>query len=334
MTDRKRDHIDLAFEASTGKEGIDRRFYYEPLLAKHPIADLHPFEFLGKTMRAPLWVSSMTGGTRMAGQINRTLARACHEFGMGMGLGSCRLLLDDDEHLADFDMREVIGDDLPFFANLGIAQLENFILKGDISPVEELISRLRADGLIIHVNPLQEWLQPEGDIFSQPPIDTIRTFLEMTSYPVIVKEVGQGMGPASLKALLELPLEAIEFAAFGGTNFAKVELLRSDKLKQQYYEPVSHIGHDVTEMTDMINMIAGENSTIKCKHIIISGGIRSFLDGYYLINRCKLPAIYGQASAFLKFANESYEELSKFVHYQIEGIKLAQAYFIIKESDQ
>jgi len=224
MSDRKKDHIALAFKARTTLDEIDRRFFYEPLVSRHPASDLVPFTFLGKTLRAPLWVSSMTGGTKQAGQINRNLAKVCREFGLGMGLGSCRSILFHDDHFPDFDLREIIGDDLPFYANLGIAQLEEFVLKGDVSPVNKLIEKLKADGLIIHVNPLQEWLQPEGNLFSQPPIDTIRSFLEMFNYPVIVKEVGQGMGPASLRALLELPLEAIEMAAFGGTNFARLEL--------------------------------------------------------------------------------------------------------------
>jgi len=334
MTDRKKDHINLAFQAKTGIEEIDRRFFYEPLMAKHPVAGLAPFKFLGKTMKAPIWVSSMTGGTQLSGQINRNLAQVCREFGLGMGLGSCRPILHSDKHFQDFDMRETIGDDLPFYANLGIAQLEEMVLKDDISPVDRLIEKLRADGLIIHVNPLQEWLQPEGNLFSQPPVDTIRTYLEMTSYPVIVKEVGQGMGPESLRALLELPIEAIEMAAFGGTNFAKVELLRSDEFKRHYYGPVSRIGHDAFEMTDMINGILDENISVKCRQIIISGGIGSFLDGYYLINHCKLSAIYGQASGFLKYASQSYDELKKFVEYQVEGIKLANAYFVIKDSER
>jgi isopentenyl-diphosphate Delta-isomerase len=334
MTDRKKDHIDLAFKAKTGIEEIDRRFFYEPLMAKHPSVGLAPFKFLGKTLQAPIWVSSMTGGTELAGHINRNLAKACREFGLGMGLGSCRPLLEKNDNFQDFDLREIIGDELPFYANLGIAQLEELVLKDDISPVDRLIEKLRADGLIIHVNPLQEWLQPEGNLFSQPPIDTIRSYLEMTTYPVIVKEVGQGMGPESLRALLELPLEAIEMAAFGGTNFAKVELMRSDDFKQHYYGPVSRIGHDAFEMTDMINSILDENNSVRCKHIIISGGISSFIDGYYLINRCKLPAIYGQASGFLKYATKTYDELKKFVEYQVEGLKLANAYFVIKDSER
>jgi isopentenyl-diphosphate delta-isomerase len=141
------------------------------------------------------------------------------------------------------------------------------------------------------------------------------------------------MGHESLKELLKLPIEAVEFAAFGGTNFAKVELLRSDEFKQQYYGPISRIGHDAFEMTRMVNQIM-EEETVRCKHVIISGGISSFLDGYYLINYCNLPAVYGQASGFLKYAKQSYEELRNYVYNQAEGLKLAQAYFRIKDSER
>jgi len=331
VEDRKKDHIDLAFESRISSADLDHRFYYEPLMSRHPVKDLPELDILGKRMKAPIWVSSMTGGTKMAGTINRNLARACHEFGLGMGLGSCRPLLQGDKYLADFDMRDIIGEEYPFYANLGIFQVEEMVLNDDISPIENLVQRLRADGLIIHVNPLQEWLQPEGDRFSQSPADTIKSFLEMTSLRVIVKEVGQGMGPESLKAMLELPLEAIEFGAFGGTNFAKVELMRSGESKKEYLEPISRIGHDAFEMNAMVNDIAAGKHSLSCKSIIVSGGIRSFLDGYYLTSKSSLPAVYGQASEFLKHAAKSYEDLSEFVRYQVEGLKIASAYFRIKE---
>ncbi len=331
MTDRKKDHIELALKARLGIQDLDRRFFYEPLMGKHPAHELRSFEFLGKKLSAPLWVSSMTGGTELAGKINHNLARACHEFGLGMGLGSCRKLLYSDEFLPDFDLREMIGDDLPFYANLGIAQVEELVMTGDISPVKDMISRLRADGLIIHVNPLQEWLQPEGNRLTQAPVDTIRTFLEMSNTKVIVKEVGQGMGPESLTALFELPLEAIEFGAFGGTNFALLELMRSDEASREYYDPLSKIGHDAIEMTEMVNLIHKNNPGLKCRNLIISGGINNFLDGYYLINRSKIPAIYGQASAFLKFAGNSYEDLKKFIQYQLDGLRIAEAYLRLKD---
>ena len=331
MEDRKKDHIDLAFKSRISASELDRRFHYEPMMSRHPVKDLPVLDILGGRMRAPIWVSSMTGGTEKAGDINRNLARVCREFGLGMGLGSCRPLLHSDKHLPDFDMRDIIGEEAPFFANLGIFQVEEMVMQDDISPIEGMVKRLRADGLIIHVNPMQEWLQPEGDRFSQPPLYTIQSFMEMSSIPVIVKEVGQGMGPESLKALLELPLESVEFGAFGGTNFARVELLRSVESLQQYYEPISRIGHDAFEMTDMVNDIVADGHQVKCKSIIISGGIRSFLDGYHLINKINLPAVYGQASEFLRFAGKSYDDLKDFVTHQVEGLKLAGAYFRIKE---
>ena len=105
---KKKAHIDLAFKSQTGIETLDRRFTYEPLLNPHPSGVFKPFPFLGKTMRVPVWVSSMTGGTDAALTINRNLARACREFGMGMGLGSCRVLLEDNMNPEHFYLRKYI----------------------------------------------------------------------------------------------------------------------------------------------------------------------------------------------------------------------------------
>jgi isopentenyl-diphosphate delta-isomerase len=148
---------------------------------------------------------------------------------------------------------------------------------------------------------------------------------------VIVKEVGQGMGPLSLKALLKLPLAAIEFAAFGGTNFARVELQRSDPKSLEFYRPVSLVGHDAEEMTEMVNRLVETEKNIRCRQLIISGGIRDFLQGYYLISRSKLPAVYGQASGFLQHARENYETLREYVSSQVRGLQLAKAYLTPKE---
>jgi len=121
--DRKNDHIDLAFSAQMKNLPPDQRFSYEPLLGSASQGAIEPFQFLGRKMRTPIWVSSMTGGSSRSQAINLNLARACNEFGMGMGLGSCRILLEDEKYFPDFDMRAVIGDDLPLYANIGIAQL-------------------------------------------------------------------------------------------------------------------------------------------------------------------------------------------------------------------
>ncbi len=332
MSDRKKHHIQLAFEAQIPSSELDKRFYYEPLLSGHPVNPLPPVSFMGKNLKVPLWASSMTGGTEMAGIINRNLARACNEFGMGMGLGSCRLLLKDDSCISDFDLRHIIGDEMPLYANLGIAQLEELIRQNKLRLVSELLKRLQADGLIIHVNPMQEWFQPEGDRIRLAPIDTIRRMLDECDFRIVVKEVGQGMGPESLKQLLELPLEAVEFAAFGGTNFVKLELMRDSSAGRESFEPLSYTGHNAEEMVDFCNEISDSENDIQCRQVIISGGVKSFLQGYYLINKSKLPAIYGQASCLLKHAGGDYESLQKYISEQVRGLELAHAYLRIRHN--
>lgn len=330
---RKKDHIEMAFQSQVGAPELDQRFYYEPMLAAHPAPGSLPLlNFAGKTLRTPVWVSSMTGGTKLAGTINRNLARACGEFGMGMGLGSCRQLLYSNEYLPDFDVRDFIGADLPLYANLGVAQVERLLYAQELDRIRDLLGRLRADGLIVHVNPLQEAMQPEGDRFAHPPLETIKNLLKKADFPVIVKEVGQGFGPASLRELMQLPLAAIEFAAAGGTNFAKLELLRSDPEKIQVFAKIATVGHSAGEMLDFANLLYGSLGKYrKVDNLILSGGVRDFLDGYYLIRKSKLPAVYGQASGFLKHARGEYEELRVYVEAQIRGLELAYAFLTLKD---
>jgi len=329
---RKKDHIELAFQSQVERIVLDSRFYYEPAPAAHPKPGSLPvLNFLGKTLRAPVWVSSMTGGTDHARTINRNLARACAEFGMGMGLGSCRQLLYSDEHLPDFDVRDLIGNELPLYANLGIAQVENLLRKNQAPAIRDLLTRLRADGLIVHINPLQEAMQPEGDFFERPPADTLAELLRVADYPVIAKEVGQGMGPASLRALLQLPLAAIEFAAAGGTNFAKLELLRSSPEKQQIFQKFTLVGHSAEEMVEFTNRIHAEPDHIcRVNNLIISGGVGDFMDGYYLIRRSSIPAVYGQASGFLRHAQGEYADLQAYVSAQVRGLELAFAFLKVR----
>jgi isopentenyl-diphosphate delta-isomerase len=330
MENRKKAHLDLAFESQLPLSDLDSRFYYEPMLSGHDNYPVQLFSFLDKPLRVPIWVSSMTGGTELALKINQNLARACREFGMGMGLGSCRVIMEDNSCFEDFNVRPIIGNDLPLFANLGISQVERLVSDNKESKAEELVKHLQADGLIIHVNPLQEWLQPEGDKIMRPPIETIKRFIDRTKLRLIVKEVGQGIGPESLLKLMKLPLAAIEFGAFGGTNFARLELMRTKDIEQQIFEPISAIGHSAVEMVSFVNNIIERGETIECKQFIVSGGIKSFLDGYYLIKKIKLPALYGQASSMLKYARGDYENLQKFVAMQVKGLKLAYNYLVVR----
>lgn len=322
---RKQAHIDLAFESTMARIQSDNRFIYEPMFSGNELNDIDlSIRFNEQKMNAPIWISSMTGGTEAAFMINHRLAKACQHFKLGMGLGSCRSLLYDNDRLKDFAVREEIGDQ-PLFANLGIAQIEYLINDNETHLIKELVNKLEANGLIIHVNPLQEWTQPEGDRYKKSPMETIQKIVELGDYPVIVKEVGQGMGKRSIEALLKLPLLALDFAAYGGTNFSKLELLRGSDIRKDNLKAICQIGHTADQMVEWANdcFESPENQT---KHLIISGGIKDFTDGYYLTKKSKFSSLYGQASPFLKYALKGEDDLAGFIELQIQGLKTCTAF--------
>ncbi|MGB1077099.1 MAG: isopentenyl-diphosphate delta-isomerase, partial [Bdellovibrionales bacterium] len=305
-------------------------FAYEPLLSGHPTDHENIRQtFLSYNFDMPLWISSMTGGTQKAHQINHNLARACGKFKLGMGLGSCRPLLENSDRFDDFNVKHLMGD-APLFTNFGIAQLEQLIEAGALGKVEEVTKRLEADGVIIHVNPLQEWAQVEGDRYKVAPLDTIRTLCDQTEYPIIVKEVGQGMGPQSLKALLELPIKAIELAGYGGTNFSILEQRR--KVGEEFHETPAtsfgYIGHTAEQMIEYLNTLQKNQKTDV--EIIISGGIKDPVTGHILKERLEMNAVIGMASSVLKHAMGEYEDLQKYLHETKECFAMAKAF--IKKS--
>lgn len=323
MESRKKDHIVLAEQAQLFERKFQGAYFYEPLLASNELQEIPSQKFLGKTIQLPLWVSSMTGGTRNARHINKNLATACQEFGMGMGLGSCRTILNSNYRFDDFDVRQYLGDDLPLMANLGIAQLEELIENNAIDKVTTLIDSLRADGLFVHVNPLQELLQPEGDIYKRPPIETIEELCELVDFPVMVKEVGQGMGPKSLEAILNTKVAGIEFGAHGGTNFSMIELLRDQGSPIDYMKDWTEIGHSAEEMILFLNRM--NPYLLEGKEIIISGGTNP-LKGYFLMQQLQYPSVIGMAYNFLKSAQGQYKNLQASVHLMKKSLQMAHQF--------
>jgi isopentenyl-diphosphate Delta-isomerase len=326
LAQRKGDHIQLAVRAQTSVAEVDPRFNYEPMFFSHVSSDERwPTTFMGATLDFPIWISSMTGGTQEAKAINQNLARLCGKYHLGMGLGSCRALLTESLRLQDFSVRKYLGHQ-PLLANIGIAQLEQCLAAGSISSIHEMVNQVEASGLIVHINPMQEWLQPEGDRYYQAPLKTLEQFLENVPYPVVVKEVGQGFGPKSLEALLNLPLAGVEFGAFGGTNFALLESLRGSVDAQKL--PFIKLGHSAAEMISIINALPDRK-----KEFIISGGISNVLDGYELLQKLKRPALIGMASAFLAPARESFESLEQYFLQLRESLLAARGLLTIKENN-
>lgn len=323
LAQRKESHLDLAQKAQTGSLSVDDRFHYEPLFFTHPTSE-EKWEttFLKFSLDYPLWISSMTGGTAKARTINHNLSLLCGKYKLGMGLGSCRPLLQDHSRLEDFAVRKNLGSQ-PFFANIGIAQVEELLSSNKLQLLHDLVDRLEASGLIIHLNPLQEWFQPEGDRFKAPPAMTLVRFLEDARYPVMVKEVGQGLGPKTLKALLEMPLAGIEFGAFGGTNFTLLESLRVEG--GEVKKPFINVGHTAREMVEILNALPTRD-----KEFIISGGIQNILDGYELKMSFKAPALIGMANAWLAPALESFEILEEYFLSMREALLTARGVLALR----
>jgi isopentenyl-diphosphate Delta-isomerase len=324
LSQRKMDHINLTQKSKTSADAVDTRFDYEPMFFTHPGPnDTWPSSFLGFKLDFPIWVSSMTGGVEKSQIINQNLATLCGEFKLGMGLGSCRQLLTSSERLNDFQVRKYFGDG-PLFANIGHAQLEELSLSNKFHLLDELIKTLEATGLIVHLNPLQEWFQPSGDRYRIDPLTTLKKFLEKTTYPVLIKEVGQGLGPKSLKAILDLPLAGIEFGAFGGTNFSLLESFRAtDEI--QYKRPFIQVGHTALEMVGILNALPD-----KGKEFIISGGIKTVLDGYELKTKLRAPSLIGMASNFLAPAQSNYENLREHFIQMKESLLVAKKILNLK----
>ena len=343
---RKNDHISLTGYSQINPDEVDTRFCYEPMLSSHKDMEsaYRPFQFLGKQMHYPVWISSMTGGNGETQEINYNLARVAGKYGLGMGLGSVRKLLEDDSAFDSFNLRPILGDNTPLMANIGICQVAELVKKDAISAMEDVLNSLKADALMVHVNPLQEFFQSEGDRLSEAPINVIKKLLGKANFPVGVKEVGQGFGPLSLMELVALPLQVLEFGAFGGTNFTKLELLRHNNNKYlSNMTPVAMVGHTASDMVNQLAQLFSEQSReILPREFIISGGIRSWIDGYYLVTKldgilgeyesCKeKKCVFGQAGAFLAHACESFESLDEYVEQMICGLKLAKTYLTVRE---
>ena len=171
--------------------------------------------FLGAELRAPVLVGAMTGGAELSRTINRNLAEAAQKLGIGMMLGSQRIMLDNDAAARSFEVRELAPDVL-LIGNIGLAQLSD----AAIPKLAAALERVGADALAVHTNPLQEAMQDNGDTDFSGSLERLRRVAEELPCPVLVKEVGHGIGAEAAEKLRGLPIAAVDVAGAGGTSWA------------------------------------------------------------------------------------------------------------------
>lgn len=253
-------------------------------------------DFFGKVLKAPLLISSMTGGAAEAGRINRHLAFGAQATGIAMGLGSQRAAVEDGSFASTYQVRAVAPDIL-LFANLGAIQLNYGY---GVDQCRRAVEMIQADALILHLNPIQEAVQASGNTNWSGLLDKIESVVKRLGVPVIVKEVGFGISAEVARQLAGVGVAAIDVAGAGGTSWTAVESRRApDERLRQLAEAFWDWGTPTAE--SLIRAREGAPGT----PLIASGGIR---DGIEAAKAIALGAsLAGLASPMLKLANISGE---------------------------
>jgi isopentenyl-diphosphate delta-isomerase len=303
---RKADHIRINLEEDvqfpTLTTGLEHYRFVHQALPEIDLADVNTHVYIfNKRVAAPILVSSMTGGTAQAQRINRNLAEAAQARGLAMGLGSQRAGLERAESAATFRVRDVAPDIL-LFANLGAVQL-NYGYR--VEQCRRAVEMIEADGLILHLNPLQEVLQAEGDFNWRGLLGKIEEVCRTLPVPVVAKEVGWGISAKSAHSLLNAGISAIDVAGAGGTSWSQVEMHRAPTERlRRLTAAFSDWGIPTAESLRTVYDVRAEMGLERLP-IFASGGIRSGQD----IAKCvALGAdLVGLASPFLKRAVESSE---------------------------
>lgn len=228
-TRRKREHLRLAQGAEAGfaslTTGLEAIRIAARALPEHDLAAVDlGMDLWGRRLAAPLLVSCMTGGATEAGPVNRALAAAAQAHGVAFGLGSGRALLDDSSLEPTFSVRDVAPDAL-LLANLGAVQLAEHGPAG----CARLVAQCAADVLVLHLNAVQEAVQPGGDTAFAGVLSRIAEVCAALEVPVVVKEVGFGMSPGDVGRLAEVGVAGVDVAGAGGTNWARIEGLRDER---------------------------------------------------------------------------------------------------------
>jgi isopentenyl-diphosphate Delta-isomerase len=225
---RKADHIricldeDVQFHKNTN--GLERYRFTHCCLPELNCNEIDiSTTFLGKSLGAPLLISSMTGGTEQARTINFRLAEVAQQYKLAMGVGSQRVVVENPQVADTFAVRS-LAPDILLFANLGAVQLN---YSYGVNQCLRIIDLLEADALILHLNPLQECIQPQGDTNFKGLLDKIHFLCSKMPVPVIAKEVGNGISAAMAQKLMDAGISAIDVAGAGGTSWAKVESERA-----------------------------------------------------------------------------------------------------------
>ncbi len=320
---RKDDHLRICLEEDVSFKdvttGLEKYRFVHQALPEIALDDVSlRTEFLGKALRAPLLISSMTGGTSTAAQINERLARAAQLFGVAIGVGSQRAAIENDDLAYSYRVRDVAPDIL-LLANLGAVQLNYGY---GVTECQRAVDMIRADALILHLNPLHEAMQPRGDTDFRELLPKIEQICTRLSVPVVAKEVGWGISESTARRLAEVGVAAIDVAGAGGTSWGEVERHRHHVGDSDGTSP--QVIRLITEMAEW--GIPTAQSLVTARRgapelpLIASGGLRTGLD---VAKSIALGAsLGGIATPLLYRAAISAEEVRDYLEHIAAGLRL------------
>jgi len=267
-------HIDACLSGSVTYESVTTGFerYRLPYdaLTQTSLASVDlSTRFLGSPLAAPVLIGAMTGGAELARTINRNLADAAQKLGIGMMLGSQRIMLDDDPAgnaaAASFEVRD-LAPDILLIGNIGLAQ----VCESLTPRLASALARVGANAVAVHTNPLQEAMQADGDTDFRGSLEALGRLVGELDYPVMVKEVGHGIGAVAAARLRGLPIAAVDVAGAGGTSWARVEqMVRYGEVR---YPAIAEWGIPTAQALQEVH------ATLPGMPLVASGGIRSGVD--------------------------------------------------------
>lgn len=270
---RKREHLrlcltdDVQFKSKTN--GFEKYDFVHSAITEVEIEKIN-FEssFFKKKISYPFLISCMTGGTTEAENINAKLAIAAQELNIPIGVGSQRQLLENNYHRKSYIIIRKNAPTVPVLGNIGAAQI---VKLNKLDVIQKLIEQVEADAMVVHLNPLQELLQKEGEPNFKGLLVKIEKLVKILSVPIIVKEVGAGISKQAAKKLLDAGVKGIDVAGAGGTSWAGVEILRNKNQQgNEFWDwglPTSYCVREVSKLKKSYNFI-----------LIGSGGINIPMD--------------------------------------------------------
>lgn len=270
-------------------------------------------EIFGKKLKAPILISSMTGGSGKTKHFNQLFGQAANQFGIALGVGSQRAAILHENLSETYSIVRKEAPNALLFANLGVSDLNRGF---GIAECQRAVDMLEADALFLHLNALQECLQPEGNTDFSNLLSKIELLSSGLSVPVIAKEVGCGIDRQTAKALINVGVRGIDVAGLGGTSWAAVEMYRqTDPLRRDLCQSYRSWGLPTAKALEGIRDLP--ENILK----ISSGGLRNGLDVAKSI--AMHAGLAGFATKFIHAANQGYQSLENTIKLILEELKLA-----------